>query len=83
MRAKLFWLIRDGMDATDMIEATDGGALLRVWIAERNLKQYEVAEALDTTPNNVSLLCNGHKKPGLALAVRIEKVTGIPVEVWT
>lgn len=71
------------MDMTDSIEQADGAKLLRVWIAERNFKMYEVAQALDVTDQAVSMICHGKRKPGLALAVRIEKVTGIPVEVWT
>lgn len=70
------------MDTTDSIEGTDGATLLRVWIAEKNLKRDDVAALLDVTPATVSCLTNGQRKPRLHVALRIQKIMGIPVEVW-
>jgi len=45
-------------------------------------KAYELAELLDLTEAHLSQILNGHRRPGLATAVRIEDVTGIPARAW-
>jgi len=44
----------------------------------------KVAERLGITPSMVSLLKNGERRPSLALALTIERVTrgGVPAKSW-
>lgn len=54
---------------------------LRAWRGERTLIQAAVALGCD--PSTISLLENGKRKPGLALALKLEAVTAIPVAAWS
>jgi len=58
--------------------------MLNTWITQSNRKRSEIAAALGITASFLSLLENGHKTPSLALAVRIEALTGgrVPVASW-
>lgn len=42
--------------------------------------QDSLAERLGVSRSYVSLLTSGERQPGLALALRIETITGVPVE---
>lgn len=54
--------------------------LLRAWRGDRTLIQ--AAPSLDCNPSTLSLIETGKRQPGLALAIRIRDVVGIPVEAW-
>lgn len=56
---------------------------LRNWLDRSKLKQYEGAALLGFTEVFLSQILNDVRRPGLHNAVKIEQVTGIPVEVWT
>lgn len=45
-------------------------------------KQYELAELLEVPEAYISQILNGHRRPGLPTAMRIEARTGIPAESW-
>lgn len=60
----------------------DGCDELKKWIAKRGLEQQEVAEILGCHESYVSQILHRKRTPALANAVRIERVTGIPVETW-
>lgn len=62
--------------------ASKGGDEMRKVREQRNLSQREVAEMLGISNNEVSDYENGRKTPGLERAVKIEKVLGVPCEVW-
>lgn len=59
-----------------------GADTLRDWLKRRSLNQSEAAKLLGFTEVYLSQILNGHRKPALANAVKIEKHTGIPVESW-
>ncbi len=52
------------------------------WMRRRSFNQTEAAEYLDLHGAEVSMYLNGRRTPGLAMAVQIERRTGIPVEAW-
>jgi transcriptional regulator with XRE-family HTH domain len=55
---------------------------LRDWIERRQVNQREAAELLSITDVFLSQILNNVRTPGLANAVKIERLTGIPVESW-
>jgi plasmid maintenance system antidote protein VapI len=55
---------------------------LREWIDKRQMSRMEVATALGIDSTYVAHLIGGGRTPGLALAVRISRLTGIPAESW-
>jgi transcriptional regulator with XRE-family HTH domain len=59
-----------------------GARQLRDWIARRGVNQAEAAELLGFHEAFVSQLVNGKRFPGLVNALKIERVTGIPVSAW-
>jgi transcriptional regulator with XRE-family HTH domain len=64
-------------------KSPNGRALLTAH-CDRLLKggQQELAATLKITPNYLSLLKNGSRRPSLALAQRIKKAIGIEVSTW-
>lgn len=46
-------------------------------------KQKDVAKRLGIDPAHLSLLASGKRIPSMALAGKIQKELGIPVEAWT
>lgn len=60
----------------------DGPDALKKWIEKRGLAQQEVAELLEVHESYVSQVLHRKRTPALANAVRIERITGIPVEAW-
>lgn len=60
-----------------------GAELLRDWIERRGYKQTEAAEVLSLQPTFLSMLVNKHRLPSLDNAVKIERLTGIPVSAWS
>lgn len=50
------------------------------YLKESGLKQTQLARMLDVSDVTVSNIVKGKRKPGFALAVKIEAVTGVPME---
>lgn len=59
-----------------------GAGQLKDWMHRRRFLQKEAAEYLSMDTTFVSQLVNGHRIPGLDNAIKIERLTGIPVEAW-
>jgi transcriptional regulator with XRE-family HTH domain len=60
-----------------------GATQLRDWMKRRGFDtQDEVAGFLGIDPRFVSQFMNERRRPGLRLALVIERKTGIPVEAW-
>lgn len=55
---------------------------LAEWIKTRGLKKQFVAEQLGVYHVTLSFWLNGHRKPDLTSAVKIEDLTGIPSREW-
>lgn len=51
-------------------------------MARRGFNQTEAAAFFEWDITFLSKLLNGHRKPGLTNAIRIERLTGISVEAW-
>lgn len=62
---------------------TSGAAQLREWIRRSERTQAETAELFGITESYVSMLVNRKSTPGREMAVKIERLTGIPVAAWT
>ena len=60
----------------------DGRDALRKWQEKRGFNQREMADVLGFHETYVCQILKGNRFPALANAVRIERVTGIPVESW-
>ncbi len=54
------------------------GQRLKQWLKDREMTQRELAGRLGITDAHMSSIVRGDDTPGLALAVRIEDLTGIP-----
>lgn len=52
------------------------------WMERRSLTQRQLADKLDIHWTYVNHILSNRRSPGLATAIRIERVTGIPVEEW-
>jgi transcriptional regulator with XRE-family HTH domain len=59
-----------------------GPELLAAWLEKNGTTLSEFADKVDCSKQTVGALKNGAFPPGLALAVRIEKETKIPVASW-
>jgi len=60
-----------------------GPEQLRDWMRRRGFNQAEASRYLvGGNQPLLSNILNGHYKPGLAKAIQIERLTGIPVEAW-
>lgn len=57
-------------------------AKLRDWRLKKDLSQVAFAELLGVTRNFVGFLERGEQKPGLTVANKIKKLTGIKQEAW-
>ena len=60
----------------------NNGARLLRQMFERP-KQEAIAKRIGVGPSYLSLLASGSRKPSRAVAEKIEKELGIPVEAWT
>lgn len=60
----------------------DGRTQLADWITRRGVNQREAARILDLDHTFLNQILTGRRVPGLANAVRIERVAGISVEAW-
>jgi transcriptional regulator with XRE-family HTH domain len=59
-----------------------GAEHLRDWMRRRGFTQAEAGRYLELDESLMSRLVNGRYKPGLAKALELERLTGIPVEAW-
>ncbi len=55
---------------------------MKDWIRRRSFSQLEAAQYLGWDEASFSKLVNGVRLPGLANAVKIEELTGIPARTW-
>lgn len=60
-----------------------GAQLLKDWVKRCRYTQVEAAGILGFHEAYMSMIVNGHRAPGRENAVKIERLTGIPVEAWT
>lgn len=59
-----------------------GPEQLKDWMRRRGFTQADAARYLQVDEPYVSVLVSGKRTPGLANAVKLERLTGIPVEAW-
>lgn len=57
-----------------------GQRSLRRYLEEHGLTQAALAKRLHCHHAHLSRIVSGQRRPGLALALRIVRVTGIPIE---
>jgi len=60
----------------------DGRTRFQQWLDKSQLNQREAARLLGVHYTHVNQILSGRRLPGLANAVAIERVTGIPVGAW-
>jgi plasmid maintenance system antidote protein VapI len=60
-----------------------GAEQLRDWIKRSSLTQRQAADRFGWDEAQLSHLLAGRRNLGLASAIKIERMTGIPVEAWT
>ena len=59
-----------------------GASQLRDWMERRDVNLEEAADLLGFAQSFLSKLLNGHRRPGLRNAIRIENVAGVSVRAW-
>ena len=59
-----------------------GAEQLKDWMHRRRFMQQEAAEYFGWHFTYVSQLITGARLPGLDNAIKLERMTGIPVEAW-
>jgi len=59
-----------------------GRTQLQDWMDRRGFNQRETARELGMDYTTLNQILTGRRSVGLAIAVRIEQHTGIPVESW-
>lgn len=52
------------------------------WMRRRGFNQADAARYLQFDEPYISVLATGKRTPGLDNAVKLERLTGIPVEAW-
>jgi plasmid maintenance system antidote protein VapI len=60
-----------------------GAEQLKDWMRRRGFNQADACRFLGFDAASMSNFCAGKRTPGLETAIRIERLTGIPVEVWS
>lgn len=61
----------------------DSGAdQLKDWMRRRGFKSADAARYLEMDEPYISVLINSKRTPGLDNAIKLERLTGIPVEAW-
>lgn len=55
---------------------------LKDWMRRRGFTQADMARYFNWDQSFVSVLLSGRRSPGLETAITIERLTGVPVEVW-
>jgi transcriptional regulator with XRE-family HTH domain len=64
------------------IHQTAGATALWDWMERRGLNQREAAKVLELHFMSLNQYLHGHRRPGLAAALRIERHTGLPAGIW-
>lgn len=59
-----------------------GNEQLKDWMRRRGFTQADAARYLQFDEPYISVLTSGKRTPGLDNAVKLERLTGIPVEAW-
>jgi transcriptional regulator with XRE-family HTH domain len=59
-----------------------GAELLKVWMGRMGLDQRQTAKEFGCCETHLSRLIRRRQRPGLAQSIKIERITGIPVESW-
>lgn len=59
-----------------------GAEQFKDWMRRRVFSQADAARYLAMEVPFISLLANGKRTPGLDNAIKLERMTGIPVEAW-
>lgn len=60
----------------------NSAAQLRGWLAKRRISQREGAALLQLDATYLNAILSNRRRPGLPLAVRLEKQTGVPANSW-
>jgi plasmid maintenance system antidote protein VapI len=60
-----------------------GSELFKRWMDRQGLSQRQTAELLEWDETFISKLIRQHRNPGLTNALKIKRLTDIPVEAWT
>jgi plasmid maintenance system antidote protein VapI len=60
-----------------------GSDQLRDWMRRRGFTQADAARYLGWDQGNISVVLAGKRTLGLETALRVERLTGIPVEAWS
>lgn len=55
---------------------------VRGYLTAANMSQNELARRCGTSPQRMQQILNGESMPSLALAIRFEDLTGIPVRAF-
>lgn len=58
------------------------GVVLKKEISARGIQQKEFARYMNMTPSNISDLVTGERGISIMIALRLEKVLGIPARRW-
>lgn len=64
------------------IVATHPGELIRDELKERGMTQKQLAVAMDIKPSVLSETVNGKRSISVNMALALERVLGIPADIW-
>lgn len=70
------------MPTTRPTHLAPGSEALWDWMDRRGFNQREAAEVLEIHFMSLNQILRGSRKPGLAIALRIERHAGIPAGIW-
>lgn len=77
------WISVDESLCLGRIASMESGAeQIKDWMRRRGFKNADAARYLQFDEPYVSVLASGKRTPGLANAIILERLTGIPVEAW-
>lgn len=65
-----------------MVLMQSGPEQLKDWLRRRGFTQADAARYLAIDEPYICVLMSGKRTPGLANAIHLERLTGIPVEAW-
>lgn len=55
---------------------------VRIFLAERDMTQAQLAAQLGIDDSMLSLILHGKRTPSLSIALKLESITGIPVKAF-
>lgn len=63
---------------------TDGKKLLKQWLEGKKITTYKFARLMDISDNCIWCITNGHRRPNLITAIRMEQLTNgsVPCKSW-